>query len=321
MADFDVVKLARFAERLQADPTPASTAEDVIGYLRMELGADHASITIIRPDQELQTIAPSSPIAEELDRIQYDLGEGPCYASSWREQTLLSANLADDTRWPVWGPTASPLGVSSILATALSTREGSGIGSLNSYWNHPRQLTPSDVAFVGIVARHAVLALSAAWNEDQLNVALDSRKLIGQAEGILMERYDLDEDRAAEALHRYAQDHNTELRDLAIHLIHSGQLPPVQQQRRVKVCLLIEVPRSHASSSKTTRRWRRGPSRLDLSARREITSRIRSRSRSRPAGQATATYEWPASDSRTAVKPASVSAERTTTGSCGSGTR
>ena len=225
VADFDVVKLARFAERLQADPTPTSTAEDVIGYLRMELGADHASITIIRPDQVLQTIAPSSPIAEELDRIQYDLGEGPCYASSWREQTLLSANLADDTRWPAWGPRASALGVSSILATALSTSEGSGIGSLNSYWNQPRHLTQADAAFAGIVARHAVLALSAAWNEDQLNVALDSRKLIGQAVGILMERYGLDEHRAVEALHRYAQDHDAELRDVATHLIRSRQLP------------------------------------------------------------------------------------------------
>jgi hypothetical protein len=64
MADVDVVKLARFAERPQADPTPTSTAEDVIGYLRMELGVDHASITIIRTDHELQTIAPSGPIAE-----------------------------------------------------------------------------------------------------------------------------------------------------------------------------------------------------------------------------------------------------------------
>src|SRR5262245_29908822 len=88
--DFDVVKLARFAERLQADPTPSSTAEEIIGYLRMQLGVDHASITVVRTDEELATIASSSPIAEELDRLQYELAEGPCYDSSWHGQTRLS---------------------------------------------------------------------------------------------------------------------------------------------------------------------------------------------------------------------------------------
>lgn len=223
--DFDVVKLARFAERLQADPTPSSTAKEIIGYLRVQLGVDHASITVVRTDDELATIASSSPMAEELDRLQYELAEGPCYDSSRHGQTRLSADLADDGRWPAWGPRASALGVRSILATELSTSEGPRIGSLNSYWNHTRHLSQADVAYAEIVARHAVLALSAAWNEDQLKVGLGSRMLIGQAEGILMERYDLEEGEAVEFLRRYSHDHNTKLRDVAAHLIATGQLP------------------------------------------------------------------------------------------------
>jgi hypothetical protein len=70
VADIDVRKFARLAERLEADPTPTSTAEDVIGYLRVQLEVDHASITMIHSDRVLETIASSSPIAEELDRLQ-----------------------------------------------------------------------------------------------------------------------------------------------------------------------------------------------------------------------------------------------------------
>jgi AmiR/NasT family two-component response regulator len=78
---------------------------------------------------------------------------------------------------------------------------------------------------MAIFARHAALALSRAWNEAGLDTALDTRKLIGQAQGILMERHDLDEARAFEVLRRYSQDHNTKLRDVAAHLIETRRLP------------------------------------------------------------------------------------------------
>lgn len=225
--DIDVRTFARLAERLQADPTPSSMAEDVIGYLRVQLEADHASITVVHSDRELETIAASSSTAEELDRLQYDLVDGPSYQNSWPDQTLLSADLAADARWPAWGPRAAALGVRSILAAELTTQDGRRIGSLNCYWNRARRPTDDDIAFVGILARHAALALSTAWGEAQLNVELDSRKLIGRAEGVLMERYGVDEARASEVLHRYSQDNNLELRDVAIHLIDSRRLPPL----------------------------------------------------------------------------------------------
>lgn len=231
MPDIDVRKFARLAERLQADPTPTSTAEDVIGYLRVQLEADHASITVVHSDRDLETIAPSSSTAEELDRLQYDLGEGPCYESSWPGQTLLSADLAEDARWPAWGSRAAALGVSSVLVTELTTQDGRRIGSLNCYWSQARRPSDDDIAFVGIVARHAARALSTAWDEAQLNVELDSRKVIGQAEGVLMERYGVDPDRAFEVLHRYSQDNDIKLRDVADHLIHSRRLPPAGDSR------------------------------------------------------------------------------------------
>jgi AmiR/NasT family two-component response regulator len=76
-----------------------------------------------------------------------------------------------------------------------------------------------------IFARHAALALSGAMNEAELNVALDSRKLVGQAQGILMERYGLDEARAFAVLRRYSQDHNLKLRRVAEYLVSHRRLP------------------------------------------------------------------------------------------------
>ena len=83
------------------------------------------------------------------------------------------------------------------------------------------------MAFMAIFARHAAVAMTASWNEAGLNTALDTRKLIGQAQGLLMERHGLDGDRAFEVLRRYSQDHNIKLRDVAAHLIETRRLPTI----------------------------------------------------------------------------------------------
>jgi len=163
--------------------------------------------------------------AEQLDQAQYALGEGPCYDSSWRGQTLTSTNLADDEWWPRWAAEATALNIASILAVELTSVNDERLGSINTYWSRPRSFTTDDAAFISIFARQAALALAEAWKEDQLNTALDSRKLIGQAQGLLMERYDLDEAQAFEMLRRYSQDHNIKLRDVAAYLLATRKLP------------------------------------------------------------------------------------------------
>jgi GAF domain-containing protein len=229
MHDHDALDFAELAASLQAAPTPTETAEDIVRYVRAQLEADQTAITVIRSRDRLETIAPTDPLAEQLDRLQSEVGEGPCYGDSGPGQTLTAPNLAEDERWPRWAAKATRLGIASLLATALTSVEGRRIGCITSYWTRRRGFTQDDIAFMAIFARHAALALAKSWNQAGLNTALDSRKLIGQAQGILMERHGLDEARAFEVLRRYSQDHNIKLRDVAAHLIETRQLPTMDQ--------------------------------------------------------------------------------------------
>jgi hypothetical protein len=223
--ELDPMEFARIAQALRAAPTPTRTAEDIVDYVRRQLNASHAGLTLIRARRRLQTIAPTDPLVEQADRLQYELDEGPCRDSSWHRETLISTDLATDQRWPRWAVKVCDLGVASVLAAELTDVDDRRIGSINVYWTRPRQFTADDVAFVNIFARHAALAISRSLDEADLHVALDTRKLIGQAQGILMERYRLDESRAFEVLRRYSQDHNLKLRHVAEHLIATRQLP------------------------------------------------------------------------------------------------
>jgi|RhiMetdeSRZDD1v2_1073273.scaffolds.fasta_scaffold182557_2 ANTAR domain/GAF domain len=227
MHDHDALDFAELAATLQSAPTPTETAEDIVRYVRAQLDADHAAISVVRSRSRIETIAPTDPCVEELDRRQTVLGEGPCYDGAWAGETLTVSDLAEDERWPTWAAETAALGVTSLLASELTTVEGRRIGCISAYWTGRRCFTQDDLAFMAIFARHAALALTRSWNEAGLNTALDTRKVIGQAQGILMERHGLDEARAFEVLRRYSQDHNIKLRDVAAHLIDTRQLPTI----------------------------------------------------------------------------------------------
>jgi ANTAR domain/GAF domain len=217
--------LADIAEALHAEPTPTRTAEEIIAFAQREIDADYAGLTLIRSRNRLDTIAPTDPLVVQVDVLQYELDEGPCRDSSWHRQTLISEDLAADLRWPQWAPKVVALGIKSVLAVELTGSEGRRIGSINMYWLRPRTFASDDVAFANLFARHAAIGLANSMDMAGLNVALDGRKLIGQAQGILMERFALDEARAFEVLRRYSQDHNMKLRHVAKHLIETRSLP------------------------------------------------------------------------------------------------
>jgi GAF domain-containing protein len=219
-------ELAELVERLHQAPGPLQTAEEVVAYAREQLSADHAGISLIKSGGRLQTVAPTDPLVESADQLQYELHEGPCHDSSWRGQTMVSQDLAADPRWPLWAPKAVALGIGSALGAELVNKAGDRrLGSVNLYWTEPRVFTSDEVAVAHLITRHAALALDTSLTVEGLNIALDGRKRIGQAQGILMERHGLDEDRAFAVLKRYSQDNNIKLRELAERLVETRQLP------------------------------------------------------------------------------------------------
>lgn len=225
MSDVQAEEFAKLASELQAAPTVVETADQVVAFARHQLDADEAGLTIIHRGGRLETVAPTAPVVEQIDRLQYEFKEGTCFEATWESETMRAPDLASDPRWPNWGPHAVALGVASALAVELATEDGHRIGSLNLYWGEPRTFSLDDVAFAQVFGRHAAVALSSILTEVNLRTALDTRKRIGQAQGILMERFGLDESRAFEVLRRYSQDHNEKLHAVAERLVATRQLP------------------------------------------------------------------------------------------------
>lgn len=225
IAESDALAFAKVAQSLRATANPLATAEEIVDYSCKQLDADHAGLTVLRARYRLETVTATDPLVERADRLQEELSEGPARDSSWRHETLTSSDLDADRRWPRWASEVVALGVTSILACELTNKEDRRIGLINVYWNQRRSFTADDIAFTNIFARHAALALTHSMDEAGLNVASDGRKLIGQAQGILMVTYDLDQDRAFEVLRRFSQSRNIKLRDVAQEIVALRKLP------------------------------------------------------------------------------------------------
>lgn len=185
---------------------------------------EYASITLVGIDGTVETAMSSDPLVDQADSFQYELSEGPCLTAAEEGGVYVIPESATDQRWPRWGPKVAALGLNSILSIHLFTGQNT-LGALNLYAGPSHRYSAADVEAAQVVAAHASVALARSRDERNLWATIDSRHLIGQAQGVLMERYGLDADATFAVLKRYSQQLNIKLREVAAELLRSGDLP------------------------------------------------------------------------------------------------
>jgi GAF domain-containing protein len=193
------------------------TVEEVARLSQEMLACDFASVTL-RRDGALETVAATHPDVAKADALQYEFHEGPCYDAATDEGTFLSDQVGVDPRWPQWGPRAAELGLNSLLGINLEVHDQT-FGALNLYARAARTFDDDDVALARIFAAHASVALAAASQVTNLKRAIDTRHVIGQAQGILMERFHVNDIAAFNVLRRLSQDRNVKLRVIAQEIV------------------------------------------------------------------------------------------------------
>jgi GAF domain-containing protein len=174
---------------------------------------------------------PTSELIGDLDQLQTELHEGPCVDALAGQNSVYVHDLSEGSQWPSFGPKALRAGWRSVLAYRLSTGTET-LGALQLYARLPGAFNPTDRAQGLIFAAHAGMALSLAVTQetdrertDNLQLALASREIIGQAQGILMERERITADQAFDLLRRASQHLNLKLRDVAQSLVDTGLVP------------------------------------------------------------------------------------------------
>jgi transcriptional regulator with GAF, ATPase, and Fis domain len=218
-------QLAEAAREMAQQPDTQATLDRAIEMVTELVPAcDVAGISLAHPDG-IDTPAASGEALREIDEYQYEIGEGPCLEALRRTDVVTSSNLAIDERWPRWGPRiAGELGIHSSMSFRLFTTERS-MGALNLYAEKDNAFDHADLLEGTVLAAHVAIALAASIEEEQLHSALDSRRMIGEATGILRERFGLTTDQAFRVLRRVSSQQNIKLHRVAQELVETGSLP------------------------------------------------------------------------------------------------
>lgn len=175
---------------------------------------DHASATVVASDETLRDLL--------VDRA--DLESTPAWTVHQRQEPVHSADLTLDFRWPgMREALGRRLGMHSLYALPL-TRTGRPLGVLLAFAKTAGAFDEEDQETARILAIHATAQVADAVEHQQLERALSSRTVIGQATGIVMERYGLDSVKAFGVLRRLSQTENVKLRDIAAQVVESGQV-------------------------------------------------------------------------------------------------
>lgn len=201
-------------------------------------GCDHAGL-FLTVDGVVAPIETDDPVVSEMDALQNASGEGPCLDAVTHPFAFYANDLYDDLRWPHFAPQAASTGIRSVLALPLG--EGERRGALNLYSRFPDAFGVFDRAKAAILASLAGQALSVAeyYEETEydsrthvdLHEALTRRNIIGQAQGILMEREHITSDAAFDLLRQASKQLNMKLSEVAQSLSDTGKWPALPPDR------------------------------------------------------------------------------------------
>lgn len=216
--------LARVLGDLAVEMENQLDAESVLqtitaGAVAIIPGVRWAGISQIQ-GRTVEARVPSDPLVASLDALQSELDEGPCITALREHHTVHIDDMSQHTQWPRFAKAALELGVRCSLSFQLFVHKDN-FGALNLYGGEAGVFDDDSFLYGEILAQHAAVAMAGSQATEQMHRAIASRDLIGQAKGIIMERFQVDAVQAFALLTRLSQESNTKLLDVAARVIET----------------------------------------------------------------------------------------------------
>jgi ANTAR domain/GAF domain len=180
----------------------------------------------------LRYVAASDERGRIVERLQEEIGEGPCLDAFEEASPTLTPDVAGDARWPTLGPLAGKHGIHAVLGVPVRL-DDSPVGTLNVYASDYHEWDDGEIDAIQAFARIVASVLRSAIDAHvqgkltlQLQYALDRRIVIEQAKGILMEREGLPAEAAFERIRRHARSSRERVADVARRIVEGETLDP-----------------------------------------------------------------------------------------------
>jgi hypothetical protein len=216
----DVWSLVR-AEAVRRDDRPGlgGWLQRLCRASSRELAATGAGLSLMSSRGDPTVVAASSQASQQVEQLQYTLGEGPCRDARALGRPVLAPDLAEATRtrWPGYAPAAQEHGVEAVFAFPLQVGDAR-VGALDVYRAKTGPLSPAGIAKGQAFADTAMSVLlggqersaggpGASSEQDlgaDLEEAFDGRFEVYQAQGMVRVQLGVSLEEAMARLRGYA---------------------------------------------------------------------------------------------------------------------
>jgi hypothetical protein len=210
-----------------ARPSAERTLQSIVELAACTVaGASAAGVTVLRGDGGIETPAYTDERVRRLDLAQSRYREGPCLAAVGEDRPVVITidDMAEERRWPRFAAAAERIGVGSMIACSLPLEHG-GTAALNLHASRPSAFDDSAAQIAAFYAAHSSAAVGQAFLVESLRTAMQSRQVIGEATGVLLERHRIDSRAAFELLSQASQRLNVKVRIIAEYVVRTGTDP------------------------------------------------------------------------------------------------
>lgn len=225
---------ARVEALVMAEPAAPDGAQGMLGLLQRlcsaavrALPATGAGVSVMTEDGLRGVCVASDQVSEQIDELQFTLGEGPCMDAFAMRKPVLEADLGGEgmTRWPAYSPAAHHDGVRAVFAFPLQIGSAR-LGVLDLYRAQPGSLSRQEVVQALTFADLATTLLLDGQQlapeglaAEGLDRALDFRSEVHQAQGMVMVQLGVTLGEALSVLRSYAYSHDRALGDVARNVV------------------------------------------------------------------------------------------------------
>lgn len=220
-----VIELHTLLADLHDVADPEQVLQRVVDTAVKLVDFDASAAALLGDHKHVQEAAFTDDIAEWAALLRCELNGGPCLTAMLEGGSIRIDNTLTDPRWPRWCAAVAAFGVRSSISVSLTSGDPRSLGSLFIYSRHVDAFDDEDTAAVKVLACHAAIAVRKNRQLANQTRAIDSRTVIGQAEGIVMTIFNVTADQAFAVLTRYSQASNRKLRDIAAEVVRTRTLP------------------------------------------------------------------------------------------------
>ena len=158
--------LSEFARTLITDFPIQGILDHLVERIVEVLPVTSTGVTLISPGMAPRYIAASDESALRFERLQTDIGQGPCLVAYSSGEAVSIPDLAADDRFPRFAPAALAAGLAAVFTFPL--RHGDGrLGALDLYRDTPGELDPHDMDAAQTMADVAAAYLLNAQARDE----------------------------------------------------------------------------------------------------------------------------------------------------------